>query len=106
LRVLLGALEGADRNGHVLYLRVGEREHALPLRVGGRGEPGFEVLEAAGKTEIGPRNIPWLSNDVVECIVQAINQIILCRETCDWCYHVCVYLAVRQLFQCVSFAMF
>lgn len=103
--VALGALLGADADGHVLYVRVGDREEALPLRVNRGSRDGFEVLESVDKGVIGPQGILWDLGHWFSCLMQAMADIALCYKDCEDCWRMCVYQALIRLLFCLQFTM-
>lgn len=104
--IALGSLTGGRHDdGHVLHVRIGDREETLPLRTdGGRGD-GFEVLEIADKHEIGPQSLFWDLGHWVQCLMQAMADIMACREDCEDCWRACVLQALVKLAFCIHFTM-
>jgi hypothetical protein len=104
--VALGSLEGIKRDGYLFYLRVGDREHTFPLRETGGGKAGFDLLEVAAKGEIGPRNMPWYFGDLLDCLIRAMADLLMCQPDCADCYRNCVFDTLVRLVVCVQFTMF
>jgi hypothetical protein len=104
--VALGSLTGGLRDdGHVLHVRIGDREETLPLRTdGGRGD-GFEVLEIADKHEIGPQSLFWDLGHWIQCLMQATADIMACSQDCEECWRQCVLQALVKLVFCIHFTM-
>lgn len=106
--VSLGSLLGETRDGLVLYLRVGEEEHAVAMRASGRGEDGFEVLEVVAKGESAPQRLPWHHGDLLNCLQRAIGDYRTCLGQaggCAVCAFACLSAALAYLVVCVVFHM-
>ena len=102
VRIVLAAMTGAARAGHVLYLRVGDGERALPLRLNGRGD-GVEFLETVSKAGVGPSRMWWDVGDAIQCLMQAMADLYICRSSCTDCWRECTFQALMRLVWCLHF---
>ena len=103
--IALGALPGGDGNGLALYMRVGDWEKSLPLRLTDREQTGYEVLEDVSKQETGPWNKPWYYGDLLNCLEHVVADLLACRRECPTCGVICDLRALVNLAVCVIFFM-
>jgi hypothetical protein len=102
VRIVLAAMAGGARAGHVLYLRVGDEERSLPLRVNVDGDAP-EILETISKEGVGPSGM-WVDlGDTLQCLMQALADLYVCRSSCTDCWRECTFQALMRLVWCLHF---
>ena len=102
---VLGSLLGGEGDGFAIYMRVGEWEKSLPLRLSDREPTGYEVLEDVDKLDPGPQSKPWYYGDLLNCLQYVVADLMACRSSCTWCGALCDLRALLNLVVCVVFFM-
>jgi hypothetical protein len=104
--VALGVLTGGHgSDGHMVHIRVGDREVTRALRLRGDGDGGFDPLELAVKGELGPQGA-GRDATFADCLIRIMSDLASCRRQCEACALACVMEALTRLAACVAMTMF
>jgi len=105
--IAIAALPSVDHNGFLFYVRMGDVEHAIPVRARGHGDDSVDILESALKNGGGPSNMPWYYGDLLQCITAAMADISVClQNTCPSCRSDCVRSVLVRFVVCIVFGMY